>query len=246
LDLSEPLDIGVFTVVRDDRPLLPEWLAFWQQAVGADRLLIFDDTSAGVSVGDLRCTVFRLPTAGSPSGTDEPHVGLVNGFAVGLLEGYDWIVSVRPSEVLIPDPAEFDDLADYLEKRSEQEVIAPVGVRPLRDPGSANGTPTLRRDGLALFVPDLCRPMLKRVRAPWLHGGRGIAKQYRVDPGLVLIDLVGVDHPAPADPAHVAEFPPAEQELAGLVERDGAGGFRVAESAGERLMRLPDRIRVRV
>ncbi len=185
--------VCAITMVADETEMLPLWLDYYGRELGHDNLFVLDDNSTDGSTDDLPCSVLRLPPAPWKRKWSKARRGIINGLARGLLEVYDTVIFVDADEFLLPDPAKYDGLADYLSRGPDQEVIAGVGVDLLHDaahePPIDLSSRVLTQRSLVKIEPGMCKPAVKRVPEPWLAGGHGIRADFRVDPDLLLLHL---------------------------------------------------------
>ena len=197
---EEPLTrptVLVLTMARDEGPLLRRWVDHYARHVGLESLLVLDDNSADGSTDDLGCTVFRLPPLPGRAGFEDARMTLVSGFARGMLATYDWVVFVDVDELLVPDPTRYADLPDLLMHRRDRPIVGAVGLNVLQLPQAEGpldpARPVLEQRSYAVFAPLMCKPVAKRVGAPWRFSSHGIARPYRVDPDLYLLHLKFAD-----------------------------------------------------
>lgn len=180
-------------MVADEAEMLPRWLDYYGRQLGRDHLFVVDDNSTDGSTDDLDCSVLRLPPAPWRTKWSKARRGVVNGLSRALLEVYDAVVFVDADEFLVPDPAKYDGLTDYITRRPDQDVLAGVGVDLLHDaahePPIDPCLPVLTQRSLAKIEPGMCKPAIKRIPEPWLAGGHGIRAGFRVDPDLLLLHL---------------------------------------------------------
>ena len=82
-------------------------------------------TSDGTAICEL--DGICAPTAAMP-GLERARMRLINGFAQGLLACHDFVIFVDVDEFLIPDPAKFVGLREFLAAHRDQPVIAPLAL----------------------------------------------------------------------------------------------------------------------
>jgi Glycosyl transferase family 2 len=189
--------VVVMTMARDEAEMLPRWLDYYAGQVGADNLVVLDDNTSDGSTDDLPCTRHRLPPAPWKRGWEEARIRVVNGLTRGLLGCYDVAVFTDVDEFLVPDPARFSGLLDYLRARADAKVMAPVAVNVLHDPDTEPdldpARPLLEQRRLVKFAPGMCKPLLKRVGAPWSPAFHGIRASYSIDRDLLMLHMKYAD-----------------------------------------------------
>jgi hypothetical protein len=191
--MSDPPRVAVLTTTRDEADMLPRWIAYYGGQVGVENLLVLDDNTTDGSTKDLPCSVYRLPPAPWRWEWAVGRIRLVNGIANGLLACYDFVVFTDVDEFLVPDPAKYDGLRDYLSAHIDQKVIAPIALnvlhKPDKEPDLDPARPVLGQRNHVKFVPGMCKPLLKRIPAPWRPAFHGINAPYEIDRDLLMLHL---------------------------------------------------------
>ncbi|MEU0268711.1 glycosyltransferase family 2 protein [Nocardioides sp. NPDC006303] len=192
---AAPPRIAVLTIARDEGEMLARWVDHYGRAAGHENLIVFDDGSTDGSTDDLSCTVQRLP--GFRKGNFEAgRMGLASGVAHGLLGIYDVVIFTDVDEFLVPDPAKYANLSDYLSRRPER-VIAPFALNVVHHTAvegpMVSGKPIVGQRAYAQFAPLMCKPSVKRVPAAWTLASHGIKAQYVPDPGLFMLHMKFAD-----------------------------------------------------
>ncbi|NGN95614.1 glycosyltransferase family 2 protein [Nocardioides sp. KC13] len=187
--------IAVLTIARDEGEMLARWVDHYGRQAGHENLIVFDDGSTDGSTDGLACTVQHLP--GFRKGNFEAgRMGLASGVAHGLLGIYDVVIFTDVDEFLIPDPARYADLSDYLARRPER-VIAPFALNVIHHTAVEgpliDGKPILGQRAYAQFAPLMCKPSVKRVPAAWTSASHGIKAPYVPDPGLFMVHMKFAD-----------------------------------------------------
>lgn len=185
----------MLTIARDEGEMLTRWVDHYGRAAGHENLIVFDDGSTDGSTDDLSCTVQRLP--GFRKGNFEAgRMGLASGVAQGLLGIYDVVIFTDVDEFLVPDPARYANLSDYLTKRPER-VIAPFALNVVHHTAvegpMVSGKPIVGQRAYAQFAPLMCKPSVKRVPAAWTLASHGIKAPYVPDPGLFMLHMKFAD-----------------------------------------------------
>lgn len=188
-----PPRVAAVTMARDEADMLPRWLSYYGSQFGVGNLLVIDDNSVDGSTDDLPCQRYRLPPGPWAQSWAAVRRKIVNNFTQGLLSCYDVVVFTDVDEFLVPDPAEYTGLIDYLSKHPDDEVMAPVGVNLLHDARTElpldSNRPVLAQRRLVKFAPGMCKPLLKRIPANWSAGFHGIKSHFEIDRELLLIHL---------------------------------------------------------
>ncbi|MEU4452821.1 glycosyltransferase family 2 protein [Nocardioides sp. NPDC023903] len=192
---AAPPRIAVLTIARDEGEMLTRWVDHYGRAAGHENLIVFDDGSTDGSTDDLSCTVQRLP--GFRKGNFEAgRMGLASGVAQGLLGIYDVVIFTDVDEFLVPDPARYANLSDYLARRPER-VIAPFALNVVHHTAvegpMVSGKPIVGQRAYAQFAPLMCKPSVKRVPAAWTLASHGIKAPYVPDPGLFMLHMKFAD-----------------------------------------------------
>ncbi|HEY9352889.1 MAG TPA: glycosyltransferase family 2 protein [Nocardioides sp.] len=192
---AAPPRIAVLTIARDEGEMLARWVDHYGRAAGHENLIVFDDGSTDGSTDDLSCTVQRLP--GFRKGNFEAgRMGLASGVAHGLLGIYDVVIFTDVDEFLVPDPAKYANLSDYLSRRPER-VIAPFALNVVHHTAvegpMVSGKPIVGQRAYAQFAPLMCKPSVKRVPAAWTLASHGIKAPYVPDPGLFMLHMKFAD-----------------------------------------------------
>jgi len=208
---SQPQRACALTMARDEGRMLRRWVDHYGRQLGYDRLLVIDDNSTDGSTDDLPCTVYRLPQGPPRESFGQSRTVMLSRIAAGLLEWHDVAIFTDVDEFLVPDPARFSGLPDYLAARADREVCAPLALNVLHV-DSVEGPldldkPIIGQRRYAKFVARMCKPSVKRVPARWSQEGHAIAAQFRVDPDLYMFHLKFADRDAlqeVADRRHAA------------------------------------------
>lgn len=179
------------TIARDEADMLPRWVNYYGAQLGPENLLVLDDNTVDGSTDGLPCTVHRLPPGPWKSSFLAARRKLFNGFATGLLACYDVVMATDVDEFLVPDPALYNGLIDYLSKHRDRDVIAPLALNLLHNPQLEPALdPTQRvltQRRFVKFAPNMCRPAIKRIAADWRK--HGIQAPFEIDRNLFLMHL---------------------------------------------------------
>jgi len=185
--------LAAVTMVRDERVMLPRWLAHYGgECGGADHLYVIDDNTSDGSTDDLPCSVIRIPSWGDKH-FEQTRMRMVSRIAAGLLEAYDAVLFADADEFLVADPERHDGLVDLLRKREQAPALGAQALNVVHD---ARREPQLDPDQQVLgqrrwakFIPLMCKPSLKRTTEPWVAGSHGLTIPFGIDPDLYLFHL---------------------------------------------------------
>ena len=108
--------LAAITMVRDERVMLPRWLAHYGRECGTEHLYVIDDNTTDGSTDGLPCSVIRIPSWGDKH-FEQTRMRMVSRIAAGLLEVYDAVLFADADEFLVADPERHDGLVDLLAKR---------------------------------------------------------------------------------------------------------------------------------
>lgn len=190
--MSAGVRLAALTMVRDERVMLPRWLAHYGRECGVDNLFVIDDHSSDGSTDGLPCSVIRIPSWGDKH-FETTRMRLVSNIAAGLLEAYDAVLFADADEFLVADPLRHDGLLDLVSKRSGVDVLAAQGLNVVHDAAREGpldpDRPVLGQRQWAKFIPLMCKPAIKRVAAPWVAASHGLTVPFEVDPDLYMFHL---------------------------------------------------------
>ena len=183
-------------MARDEELMLPRWIDHYGTQVGLQNLLVLDDNSTDGSTTDLPCTTYHLPQGPWKKGFGKTRERLVNGFARGLLACVDVVIFTDVDELIVPDPAKYSGLGDYLAARGA-DIIAPLALEVLHndrlEAPLQPGRPLLEQRRFVKYAPAMCKPLLKRVPTAWEFAFHGIREPFEIDPDLWLLHLKYAD-----------------------------------------------------
>ena len=184
--------LAALTMVRDERVMLPRWIAHYGRECGADNLFVIDDNTTDGSTDGLPGSVIRIPSWGDKH-FETTRMKLVSSIAAGLLEAYDAVLFADADEFLVADPERYDGLVDLVAARAEVDVLAAQALNVVHDAGREGALdpdqPVLGQRQWAKFIPLMCKPAIKRTPAPWVAGSHGTTIPFEIDPDLYMFHL---------------------------------------------------------
>lgn len=193
---AAPPRVVVITMVRDEAAMLPRWVDYYGREVGLGNLVVLDDNSVDGSTTGLACPVYRLPPPPWKKPWSKTRLQLVNGMARGLLACNDVVIFTDVDEFLVPDPAKYSGLLDYVAS-TDTPVVAPLAlelvhnaqVEPALDPAR----PLLQQRRFVKLSLGMCKPHVKRVPQHWDGAFHRINAEFQVDPDLLMLHLKYAD-----------------------------------------------------
>lgn len=195
-DCVEPdLKIAAFTMVYNDPVFLPIWHHHYGRAFGADNIFVLDHGSDDGCARDLGAAhVLRVPR---DRDFDENHRAIfVSRCQTVLLRHYDAVVFTDADEFLVPDPARFAGLRDFVERRCERVVNA-VGLDvvhvPDLEPDIDRARPVLTQRRYVQFLSSYCKPSIARIPLLWDPGFHSCDQPPAIDHDLYLFHLKRMD-----------------------------------------------------
>jgi len=191
-----PVRVAALTVVRDERAMLPRWVRYYGDQLGAENLLVVDDCTTDGSTADLPCRVIQ--SGGFPEGRfEKARMALVSRLGAELLRDHDAVIFTDADEFLLADPDRYEGLRDFVARRPEVRVGAGLGFNVVHhldhEAALVEGLPVLGQRRFGKLVGQLSKPSLKRVRAPWVKASHGIQAAYTPLPDLLMVHLKFAD-----------------------------------------------------
>lgn len=182
--------LAAITMARDEAAMLPRWVAHYSRQCGdPTALLVIDDNSCDGSTAGLGCPVIRLPGEVQACSFEHTRMRMVSSMAAGLLAAYDAVLFSDADEFIVADPAKYETLVDFLHDRPHGEAFGAMALNLVQHPSEPPldpARPLLHQRRLAKFVPWLCKPGLKRTRAPWSRASHALRAPFVVDPDLYM------------------------------------------------------------
>lgn len=196
--MSRPT-VAVMTMVRNEKVMLPRWLAHYGTLVGRSNLIVVDDATTDGSTTGLDVTVLRLPpSSGETAHFDAQRAGMVSALGTALLHYADVVIYVDADEFLVIDPDVYESFGDFLTSTEQAAFVAPLGVNLVHveslEAPFIPQQPILEQRRYVKFVPAMCKPVVRRqARARWTPGFHGASERYAVDTGILLVHTKFMD-----------------------------------------------------
>lgn len=170
--LAKPFTVAVITNVYNERHNLPVWLGHYGRQVGSAQCIVLDHGSNDGSTDDLKgAGVIRL--ARGESYNERHRMTLITNLANSLLGYYDAVIYTDCDEMVVADPAKYENLVDYARQHDRPASFC-IGFNLRHDPDSQpplqDDAPVLMQRPLAQFVSAMCKPLLIRKPVSWGGG----------------------------------------------------------------------------
>jgi len=189
------MNVAVITFVYNESVNLPIWLKYFGANFGARNLYVVDRESNDGSTADLGdANRILLPRT---KFDEHRKTGLLTSLHRSLLHEFDAVIYTDCDEVIVPDPAIYGSLAEYVSKMSG-DYVGCVGLNIhhviSREPPLDLGRPVLSQRKYARFMSATCKTLISRTPINWLPGFHSCDKPPRIDPDLYLIHLKFMDY----------------------------------------------------
>jgi hypothetical protein len=186
--------IAAITMVYNETVNLPIWLRYYGGQIGLENLVVVDHGSDDGSTADLGAAGrIRLPR---DKFDDVQRGRMIAGLHASLLGYFDVVIYTDCDEMIVPDPAKYEGLADYC-ARLEGDAVTPVGlnvVHALDEEGPLDpARPILGQRRYGRFVSAMCKTLVSRVPIRWSGGFHGSTLPPRFDHDLYLFHLKRAD-----------------------------------------------------
>ena len=179
----------------NEAALLPLWRAYYGQAFGDANLFVLDNGSDDGGADHLGgAQVLRVPRGRYHD--DNLKAVFVSRCQAALLAYYDVVVFADADEFLVPDPARFHGLADFIERRCVR-LVNPIGLDlyhvPDLEPEIDLARPILAQRSYVRFAFPYCKPAISRIPLRWDPGAHTCDHPPSIDRDLFLFHLKRMD-----------------------------------------------------
>jgi hypothetical protein len=217
--------------------MLPLWLRYYGGQFGEENLYVVDDNSVDGSTDGLACNVLRIPPVRGGK-FESTRMRFLGGMAAALRALYDCVVFADVDEFVVPDPARYSGLKDFIARQGDDRAaVAALGLNVVHAVGTEPpldlSAPVLGQRTLAKFLPVMCKPSINFAGAPWIAASHGIQAPYAVDPDLWMFHLKYADRDLLQDAADHRQR---------MVESDGRSRDTTWRQGGDVLVELLERI----
>lgn len=187
--------IAAMTFVLNEFTNLPIWIRHYGGNFGHENLFVVDRGSDDGSTLDLgRINKIRVPR---DAFDEHQKTNFLASMQRGLLEYYDAVVYTDCDEIIVPDPARYAGLRQYIETR-DFEYATCVGLNIhhvlTREPPLDFTRPILEQRKYAILRVPTCKTAISRIRLNWLPGFHVCDKPPKIDPDLFLFHTRAMDY----------------------------------------------------
>jgi len=199
------MKIAAFTMVHNEKELLPLWLSYYQRYF--DSLYVLDDRSTDETIKKCK-KKYKFKVASTYQHDFsylEWRVMTIREKQKELLSKYDWVLFVDADEIVIADPKKFHGLRDYI-NQLKSDFVSCTGRDVVQLPGEAPmnfSVPILPQRKKWLDDIASYKPLLSRVPLRWTKGFHSLAeidsginhdeRKKLADPNLILVHLLRID-----------------------------------------------------
>lgn len=187
--------VAVITFVYNEAVNLPIWLNYFGRNFGERNLFVVDRESTDGSTDNMgQANKIVLPRT---KFDEHRKTGLLTSLHQALLYEYDAVIYTDCDEIIVPDPAIYPSLADYV-SRMEDDYVGCVGLNIhhviSREAPLDLEQPILSQRRYARFLSASCKTLISKVPIQWLPGFHCSDKPPRIDPNLYMVHLKFMDY----------------------------------------------------
>lgn len=189
------MSTAVVTFTFNESVNLPIWIKYYGSNFGEDNLFIADRGSNDGSIENIgKANLLRLPR----NEFDEfQKTDFISNFHRSLLNFYTTVIITDTDELVVADPAHFNNLADYLDK-SDFKYVSSIGLEVIHilnreDPLDLT-LPVLSQRRYARFQSPSCKILISRVPIVWRPGFHSCDKVPRFDQNLFMFHTKTMDY----------------------------------------------------
>jgi hypothetical protein len=189
------MSVAVITFVFNESVNLPIWMGYFGGLFGQENLFIVDWGSTDGSTAELgRANKLALPRKAFD---EDIRTDFISHLHRTLLYYYDFVIYTDCDELLVPDPALYTDLNDYIHK-NERDYVTCTGLNVQHIITSEQpldlDRPILSQRKYVRFSSPTCKTLISRVPVRWLPGFHCCDKPPMIDQGLFLFHLKLMDY----------------------------------------------------
>jgi hypothetical protein len=186
---------AALTIVYNESVNLPIWIDYYGRLFGRGNLFVIDHQSTDGSTQNLgEVNVTRIPRE-KYDNSDKSHI--LSSMHSALLRAYDTVAVTDCDELLVPDPAKYQDLNDYI-ARALADYATGLGldVKHIidREAPIDLARPILAQRKYAVFSSSECKTLLSRIPLTLAPGAHALTVPPKFDPDLFVFHLKLMDY----------------------------------------------------
>jgi hypothetical protein len=190
---SKPMTNAAITYVYNESVNLPIWVRHYGGAFGHENLFVIDRCSTDGSTANIGANIIQVPRTAFD---DHKKSAAISHLHAALLQSYDCVVVSDCDEILVPDPAKYTDLAEYIDKMPGAYATA-MGFNVThiidREPALDLRRPILDQRGYLSFNSTMCKPLISKIPQTWAPGLHAVRMPPALDPDLLVFHLKTMD-----------------------------------------------------
>jgi hypothetical protein len=162
--------VCAITNVFDESFNLPIWIRYYGRELGRENCVIVDHGSDSLSPEAAGCSVIHTPRSVFD---DAGRARMISHLVSAMLEHYDAVLYTDCDEFLVPDPAIYSGLKQYLAGSDRRawtaigfDVVHNLAEEEALDPSR----PVLDQRSHVVFNPWLCKTLITRDSIRWGGG----------------------------------------------------------------------------
>lgn len=188
---------AVVTFTYNESVNLPIWRKYYGQNFGEKNLFVADRGTNDGSIDDLGdVNLLKLPRNEFDEFQKTDFISLLQQ---SLLNFYDTVIITDCDEILVPDPAKFASLSEYIDKNDFEHMNA-IGLDVIhiidREAPLDLSAKILSQRSYARFQPSECKALIARKPMKWLTGFHSCNRPPRFDGMLYLFHTKTMDYGA--------------------------------------------------
>lgn len=192
---------AVMTCVRNDSMFLNRWIDYYGALFGCENLyVVFDglDQPLPARHAEVNITEFKHKPMRRSVG-DKYRARLMSDQAKSIFADYDAVIVVDVDEFLIPDPAHYTDLADFIERADPSAITCSgLGLDVAQHSGKEDALdanqPFLGQRRFAQLSTRYTKPAIAFHPIRWGSGQHRVkGRNFHIDPHLYLFHFGMID-----------------------------------------------------
>jgi len=161
--------LAVLTHVRDEKDMLPLWLAHYKKHVPKESLYVIDHDSVDGSTEGLDVEVIKASNGGEACESFKTRN--IMDIQSQLLEKYEYVLYVDADEFVFPSD-KYTDLVDFI-NQNDEEVYVFKAWEPIEVEGEVPidwTSKLMKQRKKGVWHDIICKPALSRIPLLWCDG----------------------------------------------------------------------------